>query len=69
MAKHSNHVSWDSVDGNPVNPYPMIPVKVACKNEDCAEEIDTEICPYCGAKNEIEFEVDYEAGDSEREDD
>ncbi len=47
----------------------MIPVKVACKNEDCEEDIDTEICPYCGTENEIEFEPDYEAGDMEREDD
>jgi hypothetical protein len=69
MAKHSNHVPYDSPDGLPTNPYPMVPVIQACTNEDCGEDVHTEICPFCGAENEIDYEPDYSAGEREHEDD
>lgn len=68
MSKYSDTVNWDSADGLPSNPFPNKPIIVACKNEDCAEDVDTEICPFCGTENLIEYEPDYEAGDKENED-
>lgn len=64
--RHSNYPSYNSPDGLPSSPWPMVPITVACKNEECAEDITTEICPYCGTENEIEYETDY--GDQPDED-
>lgn len=67
MSRFSNIVNYTSVDGLPSNPYPLKAVRKPCV--ECGAKIDTEICPYCEAENEIEHEPDYEAGDREYDDD
>jgi predicted amidophosphoribosyltransferase len=63
MSKYSNSVSYNSPDGLPSNPYPLVPVKTTCSN--CYEKITEDPCPHCGAQNDIDMEPDFEAGQRE----
>ena len=65
MEKYSNVVNHNSPDDLPANPYPAKAIRTTCVNEDCMERISEEVCPFCGTENKIEYEPDYEAGQSE----
>lgn len=65
MTRFSNFVGHTSPDGRPSNPFPTRIRTVACRNEDCGEDINEPVCPHCGTENEIEHEPDYEAGERE----
>ncbi len=56
MPRFSNTVNHNSSDGLARNPWPVKPIVVACRNEDCGEDIETEVCPHCGTENVIEYE-------------
>jgi hypothetical protein len=63
MSRYSNVTNWSSSDGLPSNPYPAKAIKTYCA--ECSNEVETEICPHCGHENKIDYEPDYEAGNTE----
>jgi predicted amidophosphoribosyltransferase len=56
--RFSNSVDYNSPDGLPTSPYPKKAMPTICG--ECFEKVTEEVCPHCGAENDIDYEDDFE---------